>query len=79
MKCPHKTSRVAYKSNPTMAAAWHNVIIFVASEKTIVSRFYREKKLDQSLSIADPKNFSIMEEFIDWVNVNVWGEDPFLY
>lgn len=88
-KCPAvRVQRIAYPNNAVMAMMWHGFVMFAASEKDFIKAFEEETGLhwpfktdispiDRAIDSACGYDVHVVDKFVDWLNVNYWGEDPF--
>ena len=82
--------RIAYPDDPIAAAFWYGMLRTALVDKGlgIVERFERETGLkmpskprsgiETLVDEATGVHREWVDKFVDWFNVNVWGEDPFL-
>ncbi len=89
MKKPKVTKqRIAYPDDPLMAASWLAAIrCALTSQPDMIKAFAKETGLalptqprsaiEAVVDEATKVNSEIVDAFVDWFNVNVWGEDPF--
>lgn len=83
------SERIAYPDNPIMAAAWFGCVMWVASVPEAIARFEAEtghrwlpgsvrSGIERMIDKATGHEAAVFDAFVDWVNINVWGEDPFM-
>lgn len=88
MKGPHREQRIAYPDNPFMAAAWLSALRFASCHPEIVAAyeedqgrkflFFAERSpLDAMIDQATGAEAVALDDFVDWFNEVVWGDDPF--
>jgi hypothetical protein len=87
--CPAvRVQRIAYPDNPVMAYMWHGFLMFAASEKDLIKAFEDDTGLswpfnadispiDHAIDKATGYDVVVIDKFVDWLNENYWGEDPF--
>jgi hypothetical protein len=85
---PEPVQRVAYRDNPIMAQAWLGCISWASQHEEICARFaadtghrvfWKEQRAPINAMIDKATGYerTVIDAFVDWVNANLWGEDPF--
>ena len=81
--------RIAYPDDPLMAAAWCGCVSWASGEPEILARYAEERGrpfalavprsgLSKAIDAATGADRAEVDAFVDWVNENLWGEDPFV-
>lgn len=84
------TLRIAYPHNPIEAAMWFGALRFATGEDYIIASFeqdtgeqwifsHKRSPLDAHIDNVTGREQVILDKFVDWFNVNCWGEDPFIH
>jgi hypothetical protein len=81
-------TRIAYPDDPVMAIAWRDHMVWAGRNPEILAAFrldtgcatlWAERRDGLALMIDQATGFDreCAARFVDWVNKNLWGEDPF--
>jgi hypothetical protein len=83
-----KPQRIAYPYDPLMAASWLAAIrCALTTQPDMIAAFTKKTGLvlpsqprsaiEAMIDNATGVDRKFVDAFVDWFNVNVWGEDPF--
>jgi len=81
--------RITYPNDPLMAASWLAAIrCALTTQPDMIAAFTKETGLvlpsqprsaiEAMIDNATGVDRKFVDAFVDWFNVNVWGEDPFV-
>lgn len=80
--------RIAYPDDPLMAVAWLSFVSWAARHRETLAAYEADtgkrlvfsrprSPIDRMIDEATGYERESMESFVDWVNAELWGEDPF--
>ena len=88
MKPSPTAQRIAYPENPIMAGAWVAAVQHAAGHPGMLAAFKEatgrpfllaapRAPIERMVDEATGADVASINDFIDWFNLAVWGEDPF--
>lgn len=79
--------KIAYRGNPALSKIWFDTLLSCGIDPLIIDQYHLSTgKNFPLISGISPEEFGALLEkisqqeildFIEWFNVNVWGDDPF--
>ncbi len=83
-----KNQRIAYPDDPLMAIAWLSFLRVSIQQPQVIAAYEAERgrpftfarmrsPIERMIDDATGFTDSELDDFIDWLNEEVWGDDPF--